>query len=435
MSKPYSVSPVESPVIGSLRPPGSKSITNRALIVAALAKGTSHLRGVLNSQDTQVMLESLRRMGLNIEHRTDIAEVIIEGCGGKPAANSADLWLENSGTSIRFLTAFCSLGTGTFRLDGNERMRQRPIRDLVETLNSLGVDVTCESKSDSAADTIPDCPPVLVNAAGLNGGTAEIAGEISSQYLSGLLMASPAAESSVTLKLQGKLVSKPYIEMTMGVMARFGVIINNDVSGTYRIEPQSYTAIEYDVEPDATASSYFFAAAAITGGRVTVEGLSAYALQGDIKFVDVLENMGCKVDRQPDRITVQGGDLKGVEIDMNEISDTAQTLAVVAIFADGPTTIRNVAHMRVKETDRISALVTELRRMGLQADEFEDGLTIHPGVPHPTCIQTYDDHRMAMSFALAGLKVPGIEIANPECTQKTYPQFFTDLETICRNSP
>ena len=423
MTEPYLVRPVTGPVRGSVRPPGSKSLTNRALITAALASGSTTLTGVLESDDTRVMVDSLRRLGLSVEHDVAACSMTVVGCGGKPPASQADLWLENSGTSIRFLTALCALGEGTYRLDGNARMRERPIRDLVESLTLLGVDLTCELGTA--------CPPVVVRATGLNGGKTSIAGNVSSQFLSGLLMAAPYARQGLEIQVTGELVSQPYVDMTLGVMAQFGVTVGNPDQHVYCVPSQQYRATQYDIEPDASAASYFFGIAAITGGSITVEGLSSYALQGDVAFVEALEQMGCRVESTESSITVHGGPLKGIDIDMNAISDTAQTLAVVALFADGPTTIRNVGHMRHKETDRLAALVTEFRRMGVSASETADGLTINPGPIQPAIIETYDDHRMAMSFAMAGLKVPGIRIANPGCTAKTYPHFFSDLERLC----
>tara|TARA_R110002072_G_scaffold271038_2_gene430984 strand:- start:111413 stop:112696 length:1284 start_codon:yes stop_codon:yes gene_type:complete len=423
MDDAYLVRPVTEPVRGSIRPPGSKSLTNRALITAALASGTTKLSGVLASDDTRVMVESLNRLGVSVTHDVDNCTMEVTGCGGKPPADKAELWLENSGTSIRFLTAFCSLGHGKYRLDGNERMRERPISHLVESLTKFGVDVECELGTD--------CPPVRMTAKGLTGGQTSIAGNVSSQYLSALLMAAPCASTPVDIEVTGELVSKPYIDMTMGVMAQFGATVLCPDSQRFAISPQQYKATNYDIEPDASAASYFFAIAAITGGEVTVEGLSSYALQGDVHFVEALEQMGCKVHYNDDSITVKGDRLTGVDIDMNAISDTAQTLAVVALFADGPTRIRNVGHMRHKETDRVAAVVNEIRRMGVTAEEFDDGLTITPGPIQPATIETYDDHRMAMSFALAGLRSDGIRIADPGCTGKTYPHFFSDLEKLC----
>ncbi|HUQ73000.1 MAG TPA: 3-phosphoshikimate 1-carboxyvinyltransferase, partial [Planctomycetaceae bacterium] len=242
------------------------------------------------------------------------------------------------------------------------------------------------------------------------------------------------AQQPVEIRLSGPPVSEPYIDMTLGVMARFGVTVDTSLPQVFRIEPQRYRAANYEIEPDASAASYFAAAAAITGGEVTIEGLSHYALQGDVRFIEILEQMGCRVTWDTHSVTVCGGPLKGVDVDMNAVSDTAQTLAAVAVFAEGPTHIRNVGHMRVKETDRISAVVTELRKLGLTAEERPDGLSIHPGSVQPAEIATYDDHRMAMSFALIGLRAPGIRIQNPGCTSKTYPGFFDDLERLSKPS-
>jgi 3-phosphoshikimate 1-carboxyvinyltransferase len=423
MNDAYLVKPVTEPVRGSIRPPGSKSLTNRALITAALASGTTKLTGVLASDDTRVMVDSLNRLGVPVTHDVDKCTMEIAGCGGKPPADTAELWLDNSGTSIRFLTAFCALGDGEYRLDGNERMRERPISHLVESLKLFGVDVKCELGTD--------CPPVQMNAHCLAGGRTTLAGNVSSQYLSALLMAGPCAAKPVDIEVTGDLVSKPYIDMTMGVMAQFGATVLCPDPHRFTVSPQEYKATNYSIEPDASAASYFFAAAAITGGEVTVEGLTSYALQGDVHFVEALEQMGCEVIHGDDSITVRGGTLNGVDIDMNAISDTAQTLAVVALFAEGPTRIRNVGHMRHKETDRVAAVVNEIRRMGIQAEETDDGLTITPGEIQPATIETYDDHRMAMSFALAGLRTEGIRIADPSCTGKTYPHYFSDLEKLC----
>jgi 3-phosphoshikimate 1-carboxyvinyltransferase len=416
------ITPVNGPVRGSIRPPGSKSLTNRALAIAALAEGESRLVGVLDSTDTRVMIESLNRLGIAVRHDRENCIAEVTGCGGVPPAKLADLWLENSGTSIRFLTALCALGHGIFRLDGNPRMRQRPVSPLVDALNSLGANVQCVSRTG--------CPPVLVKSQGLKGGKATVPGDISSQFLSALLLSSPSAKEPVELTIAGELVSRPYVEMTLGVMAKFDATAEPVSPEVYRIEPQRYQGTEYAIEPDASAASYFFAAAAITGGEVTVEGLPEHALQGDVAFVDALAEMGCEVKGGSKSITVKGGPLKGINIDMNAISDTAQTLACVAVFAEGPTRISRIGHIRHKETDRIAALATELRRLGLKVDDEHDALTVHPGPLCPARIETYDDHRMAMSFALIGLMQPGIEIADPGCTAKTYPGFFEDLNKL-----
>lgn len=426
MTEFRAIQPVTRPVSGTIRPPGSKSLTNRALIVAALAEGTSRLTGVLDSRDTQVMIDSLRRLGIAVNHSPADHTADVTGCSGRLLVNAADLWLENSGTSIRFLTAVCALGHGRFRLDGNTRMRERPIGDLLSSLRDFGISITSELGTD--------CPPVVLNGTGLPGGTTTVNANVSSQFLSAILMASPCAASSVEIQLAGEMVSEPYVEMTLEVMSQFGVTVDRSEPGRYRIAPQSYHGREYDIEPDASAASYFFAAAAVTGGEVTVEGLSATALQGDVHFVGALEQMGCEVTWNPSSITVRGRLLRGIDIDMNAISDTAQTLACVAPFATGPTRIRNVAHMRHKETDRVGAVVTELTRLGLNVEEHPDGMTIHPGALRPGTVATYDDHRMAMSFSLLGLRTPGIVIADPGCTSKTYPHFFDDLDRLCHSA-
>ncbi|HET6326365.1 MAG TPA: 3-phosphoshikimate 1-carboxyvinyltransferase [Planctomycetaceae bacterium] len=423
------IEPLDGPIDATVRPPGSKSLTNRALIVAALADGSSRLTGALDSDDTRVMVESLRRLGLRLKHNAAEQTIEIIGCAGRLPADSAELLLENSGTSIRFLTAAACLGKGTRRLDGNARMRERPIGPLCDALQALGCDARCEGAGG--------CPPVLVHANGLPGGRATIAADLSSQFLSALLMSAPCANGAVELVLRGPIVSKPYVAMTLRVMQDFGVEVELLAEGGYRIVPQTYRGRSFAIEPDASAASYFFAAAAITRGTVTVEGLSRDSLQGDVRFVEVLEKMGCAVRWSASSISVQGGPLRGIDVDMNDISDTAQTLAAVALFAEGATRIRNIAHVRHKETDRIRAVVTELHRLGVDAQEHDDGLTIHPPTGgasglRPAVIQTYDDHRMAMSFALIGLGAPGIRINDPACVGKTYPKFFEDLAAACR---
>jgi 3-phosphoshikimate 1-carboxyvinyltransferase len=416
------ISPRE-PLVACIRPPGSKSITNRALICAALAEGPSLLRGSLDSEDTRVMVAALQQLGVPVRVDTNRCELAVHGCGGQFPATAADLFLANSGTSIRFLTALATLGHGRYRLDGVPRMRQRPIGDLLAALRQLGAKVDSESDNE--------CPPVIVLADGLPGGRAAIRGDISSQFLSGLLLASPYAQAGVELLVDGPLVSQPYVRMTLAVMESFGVAVQDEGLTRFTIPPgHPYRGCQYAIEPDASAASYFWGAAAITGGRITVEGLSRDALQGDVGFCDCLQAMGCQVEYASDRITVCGGSLRGIEVDMNAISDTVQTLAAVALFAQGPTTITGVAHNRLKETDRIADLARELRKLGAAVDERPDGLRIMPGPLRGATIETYNDHRMAMSLALVGLRVPGVVIGNPQCTEKTYPGFFADLQAL-----
>ncbi|MFC1758413.1 3-phosphoshikimate 1-carboxyvinyltransferase [Planctomycetota bacterium] len=415
------------PVTGSIRPPGSKSITNRALVCSALADGKSRLTGTLDSDDTRVMLESLRRLGFELNVTNDGTQIDLLGGGGTIPNDHADLYIGNSGTTVRFLTAMAAIGQGTYRLSGVPRMHERPIQDLLDALQQLGVDATSESRSG--------CPPVIVNADGMPGGDVSMRGDVSSQYLSGLLMAAPCAATPVNLAIEGQLVSKPYVEMTRRVMESFGASVRGDERSAFTIPAiGSYQSCDYEVEPDASAASYFWATAAITGGDVTVEGLTRNALQGDVAFCDVLDQMGCSIEYTANSIRVIGGTLRGVDVDMNAISDTVQTLSSVALFAEGPTRIRGVAHNRHKETDRIGDLARELRKFGATIDEHEDGLTITPTTcPTSAVIDTYDDHRMAMSLALPGLRIPGVVIRDPGCTSKTYPKYFDDLRTLCQN--
>jgi 3-phosphoshikimate 1-carboxyvinyltransferase len=411
------------PIRARVRPPGSKSITNRALVCAALAEGESTLLGALDSEDTRVMIEALRVLGIPVVHEPRTHCIRVTGCRGQLPSKDANLYAANSGTTLRFLTAMVALGHGRYRLDGSPRMRERPVQDLIDALRPLGAQAVSELDNG--------CPPVVIQADGLTGGTASIAGNVSSQFLSGLLMASPYAALPVELLVSGPLVSKPYIEMTVNVMRAFGVTVDaKDLTRFLVPGGQAYQGRRYEIEPDASAASYFFAAAAVTGGQVTVEGLNRQSLQGDVAFCDCLAQMGCDVHYGPQEITVTGKPLRGITVDMNPISDTVQTLAAVALFADGPTTITGVAHIRHKETDRLAAVATELRKLGADVEERADGLTIVPSRRQGAEIDTYDDHRMAMSMAVVGLVQPGVIIRDPGCTAKTYPEFFDDLARL-----
>lgn len=422
------ISPLTQPPHATIQVPGSKSITNRAMVLAALAVGDQPrvLRGALLSEDTQVMADCLRSLGLSVtvrEQQSDNGTIEISGQfpHSTPAMDVA-LFAANSGTTMRFLTAMVCLGHGRYRLDGVPRMRQRPIEDLLTALRQLGVKAYSENRDG--------CPPVVVEANGLPGGEVHIKGDVSSQFLSGLLMAAPRADKLTTIEVMGPLVSKPYVDMTLAMMRDFGAVLEESKRGYFIPGRQQYRNTDYFIEPDASAASYFFGAAAITGGQITVPGLGSKSLQGDVRFVDVLGEMGCRVVRDDKGITVHGGALRGIDVDMNDISDTVMTLAAVACFAEGPTTIRNVANIRHKETDRLAALSAEIRKVGVAVAEYPDGLKITPAPLHGATIQTYDDHRMAMSLALVGLRTPGIIIQNPGCVAKTYPGFFRDLEQL-----
>ena len=421
------IPPCPGPVRGTIRPPGSKSITNRALVCAALARGTSRLSGVLDSQDTRVMAAGLTALGIGVEADWARDLVTVHGAGGSIPVAAAEIDCAASGTTMRFLSAVCALGHGTYRLDGTARMRQRPIDDLLVALRALGVEATAESPGG--------CPPVTIRARGLTGGKAVVQGGTSSQFASGLALAAPCATAALEIEFAGRLVSLPYLEMTRRVMTAFGAECEIAGERTWRIPPTGYAACDYAIEPDASAASYFFAAAAITGGAVTVAGLSRRSMQGDVEFCDALARMGCEVawvETGDGAIAVGGRAAHGIEIDMNAISDTVPTLAVVALFADGPTTIRNVAHIRDKETDRIGDLARELRRLGADVAEFADGMRIDPRPLGPAEVATYDDHRMAMSLALAGLKVPGVKILDPACVGKTFPDYWNRLAEVAR---
>jgi 3-phosphoshikimate 1-carboxyvinyltransferase len=428
------VEPLAHPPVATVHLPGSKSITNRALVLAALySKGTPcELSGCLRSDDTEVMIEALRRLGFAVECGWDERPPRVTVTGpadeGDVPAPAADLFAANSGTSMRFLTALVSLGRGRYRLDGVPRMRERPIGDLLEALGQLGVRARSEAGNG--------CPPVVVEAAGLAGGRARIRGGVSSQFLSGLLMAAPRARADVILELDGKLVSEPYVAMTEEMMRQWGLEVERRAGRSFHVPaPQrpSNPPARYTVETDASAASYFWAAAAITGGGVCVAGLDRDSLQGDVRFFDLLLRMGCREVPGAAGLGLEGGPLRGIDADMNQISDTVMTLAAVACFAEGPTTIRNVAHVRHKETDRLDALACELRRLGAGVDEYPEGLRITPGPLRGAAVRTYNDHRMAMSLALVGLRVPGVVIEDPGCVAKTYPDFFRDLDLLRRN--
>jgi 3-phosphoshikimate 1-carboxyvinyltransferase len=419
-------------VVGEVHLPGSKSLTNRALLMAALAREESIISNALFSEDTHYMASTLRELGFSVEEDKKGKQFKVKGLGGVIPSKKAQLFVGNAGTAMRFLTAMLTLGEGEYEIDGIERMRQRPIQDLLDCLNQLGANV--QSRFNNG------CPPVIVKARGLEGGLARMKGDLSSQYFTAVLLNAPYARKDVEIRVVGGLVSRPYVAMTLGLMGRFGAFVENqDYERLFVKAGQVYHPFHYEVEGDATSASYFLAGAAITSGRVRVYGLSKDSLQGDVRFVDLLEEMGARVKWGEDFVELEGNPLKGIEVDLGDCPDLAQTLSVIAIFAEGKTRIRNVANLRIKETDRIHAVVTELNRLGVKAREYEDGLEVagplpSPGSPRPTRIETYGDHRMAMSFALAGLMVPGIVIKDPACVAKTFPNYFEELERLRREA-
>lgn len=425
------LTPFEKPFTATLAPPGSKSLTNRALVLAALADGISELSNVLFADDTRAMLDGLGKLGFGLEIDEAQGQARVHGAGGKIPAASADLYCKNSGTTIRFLSAMCTLGRGLYQLDGNERMRQRPIGALTGMLKQLGA-----RASHPAAEGFP---PIRVEADGLPGGVLQYGSEVSSQYLSAILQVAPYARHELRVDLVGPQTSWPYVAMTMQLMDHFGctpeLVRDPDTHEPRQIiiPREKYQPTTYAIEPDASNATYFLAAAAIRpGAKVTINGLGKRSLQGDVGFADVLHQMGADLVFGKDFITLTGTDtLRGIEVDLLSMPDTAQTLGVVALFAKGPTTVRGLFTLRVKETDRVVALSNELKKLGATVEIDGDDLTIHPPASiTPAAIDTYDDHRMAMSFAIAGTRASGVTIRDVECTHKTYPNFFQDLERL-----
>ena len=417
MAEPLLIEPLAGPLAAVVALPGSKSITNRALVCAALADGTSHLRDALEADDTYAMVAGLQALGIEVDAHWDEHDIEVRGCAGRPSADAAIVDARLSGTTARFLLPVAALGEGHRRVDGSNRMRERPMADAIDAVRALGAGV-----SDVGA---PGHLPVDLVGGSLVGGEISMRGDASSQFLSGLLLAAPAMPRGLTVHVEGPLVSRPYVTMTTRVMAAFGVETAQPNASTWVVAPQVYRGTDYAIEPDASAASYVFAAAVIVGGSVRVRGLGEEALQGDLAFVDLLERMGARVERSgPDTVVSSDGPLRGIEAVMTDISDTAQTLAVVAAFAEGPTTVTGIGFIRGKETDRIHAVVTELRRLGIDAEEQPDGFVVRPGPIRPGIVRTYDDHRMAMAFALIGLRVPGLHIADPGCVSKTFPRYW-----------
>jgi len=430
------ISPLDQPLQASIRVPGSKSLTNRALLIAALANGETRLANALFSDDSRAFATALEALGFEINLDASRSEMRVMGLGGRIPARQANVFVGNAGTAARFLTAFLTLGQGEFILDGDSRMRERPIGDLVDALIQLGAQVGKPEPGGEGGERHL-CPPVKITASGLRGGKTVVPGDLSSQFLSALLMVAPYAREPVEIEVTAGLNSKPYVDMTLAIMHDFGVDITRDGYERFVIHSARYVpASNYVVESDASAASYFFAAPALCGGVVRVENISRRCSQGDIGFLNVLSQMGCEVQEMDDSVLVsRSASLRGVEVDMRDIPDTAQTLAAIAPFAATPTRIYGIASARVKETDRVSAVCKELDRLGVQVEEHTDGMTIYPCASmRPAVIQTYNDHRMAMAFSLVGLRVPGIRIENPGCVSKTFPNFFDVLASLHRHS-
>ena len=415
------VTPLERPPDATIRVPGSKSVTNRALIIAALAEGHSRILNPLFSDDSFWLMNALVRLGIDVSADGERGEVYVSGQSGGIDASGVDLFVGNAGTVARFLPPVLALGRGPYTIDGVPRMRERPVADLVDAMRHLGAAV------DYAGE--PGRFPLAIEGGGFRGGEVRVSASKSSQFVSGLLMASPYADAPVTLHPEGRK-EWPYVGITVALMRAFGVEVD-EANGRFTVAPALYSSREYEVEPDASGASYFMAAAAVTGGRVRIPGLGSSSPQGDLRFAGVLRDMGCRVEIAPHSIEVIGPDrLQGIEVDMNAFSDTMITLAAISPFATSPTTIKNVGHTRLQETDRLSAVATELNRLGVKTQTTASSIRIIPDIVRPGVIRTYGDHRMAMAFAITGLVASGIRIGDPGCVAKTFPGYFGALESL-----
>ena len=416
-------------VDGEINLPGSKSLSNRALLLAALADGVTEIRNLLDSDDIRHMLNALAKIGIKYELSSDKTVCVVTGNAGA-FQNTAplELFLGNAGTAMRPLCAALCLGNGEYTLTGEPRMEERPIDALIEALREAGCEVECLKNEGY--------PPLKISANGMRGGKVNIDGSISSQFLTALLMAAPMAQQDTEITIVGELVSKPYILITLDIMKKFGIEVENDDFKVFKIKSgQLYTAPGvFMVEGDASSASYFMAAAAIKGGEIKVTGIGKSSVQGDVQFATVLEDMGAEVEWGDDYISVKAGDLVGVDQDMNHIPDAAMTIATTALFAKGKTAIRNIYNWRVKETDRLFAMATELRKLGVEVVEGEDYIEINP-IPLSELklaeIDTYDDHRIAMCFSLVALSTTAVVINDPGCTAKTFPDYFEKFASIC----
>ncbi|WP_394151636.1 3-phosphoshikimate 1-carboxyvinyltransferase [Vibrio maritimus] len=416
-------------VSGTVNLPGSKSVSNRALLLAALAEGTTTLTNLLDSDDIRHMLNALTKLGVEYQLSADKTQCVVKGLGKAFSVDSStELFLGNAGTAMRPLAAALCLGKGEFVLTGEPRMKERPIGHLVDALVEAGADITYLENENY--------PPLNIKGTGLKGGHVKIDGSISSQFLTAFLMSAPLAESDVTIEIVGELVSKPYIDITLHIMKQFGVEVENQDYQNFVVKSgQQYQSPgQFLVEGDASSASYFLAAAAIKGGEIKVTGIGKNSIQGDIHFADALEKMGADIEWGDDYILCRKGELVGIDMDYNHIPDAAMTIATTALFAKGTTAIRNVYNWRVKETDRLAAMATELRKVGATVEEGEDYIIVEPttDLKH-AAIDTYDDHRMAMCFSLVALSDTPVTINDPKCTSKTFPDYFDKLEGLSQS--
>ena len=402
--------------------PGSKSYTNRALLIAGLTNGECRLEKPLVSDDTKYMIRALKAFGVPVQEEQEA--FIVSGKGGKLSTPDGDIFIGNAGTAMRFLTTLSALAPGKIRLDGDERMRERPVADLLDCLTLMGVHAVSRNNNG--------CPPIdIAGGEASKGGEVELAGEKSSQYLTSILLSAPYFKKDTCINIKGDLTSKSYADITLDIMKTFGVQVENEKYQHFKVKAgDRYKAQTYQVESDWSSASYFLAAAAVTGGEVTLDNINTQSVQGDAQFTSVLEKMGCQIEKKTNSIHIKGKPLHGITINMNNMPDAVQTLAVTALFAKGETVIKGIGNLRIKETDRIAALTKELTRLGAEVKAGEDYLIVKPGDYTGAEIETYNDHRMAMSFAVAGLKIPGILIKNPNCVEKSFPDFFRRFENL-----
>jgi 3-phosphoshikimate 1-carboxyvinyltransferase len=416
---------IRSPVNATVKMPGSTSITHRALIAAGLARGVSRLKNVLICEDSRYTVNGLRELGIQITLKGDDAQIL--GAGGRFSNfdRTKEIFLGNSGTSFRLLLSTVALSRGEYILSGTPRMQKRPIGGLVSALSRMGVEASCPEKKGY--------PPVRIQSRGIAGGKVTIPGNQSSQFVSSLLLAGPYAKNAMEIEVNGQVVSRPYVDLTIEVMAHFGVSVIREDYHYYKIPlDQKYRSCRFSVEGDVSSASYFWAAAAVTGGTVTTQNIHPQTThQGDIRFLDILEKMGCHVQCETTHVTVSGGPLCGIDVDMNTVPDMVPTLAAIALFAKGRTAIRNVPHLRHKESDRLKAVAMEWGRLGGNIHERPDGLIIQGDRKlHGTKVNTHDDHRLAMALAVVGLNVPGLIIENKGCVNKSFPRFWNLWKTL-----
>lgn len=432
--KTYKVQKLNAPVDWFVEVPGSKSMTNRALLIAALAEGTTTLKGVLFSEDSRNFLSSLKSLGFQVDIDEDTKTVTVEGLNGRIPVTAGEINVGSAGTAARFLTAMLAITEGTFVINASEQMKKRPMKPLFQVLAQLGAEIVYLEKEGFL--------PVRITGIGekqFEKKMCHIKIDISesTQFLSALMLVSPMIKQGLCIEVTSARKDGAYIRITRKMMEQFGAVVNFD-GEKYSIKSgTSYTAGCYQIEPDVSAACYFYAAAALTGGRTIVKNVTWKCMQGDLKFLELLSQMGCTVANTSDGIEIKGntsGKLKGITVDMKDFSDQTMTLAALAPFADSTVRIENIGHIRLQESDRIHAIVTELTRLGIFCEEEQDAITIHPGTPQPAVIQTYNDHRMAMAFALIGLRTEGIEISNPLCCRKTFENYFDVFDKLCNQT-